>query len=93
MTCALCHWWRPDPDTPTDDDGVPHYGRCVAQPPTPAIMTVTDREEWHKQEMVVVWPQTLPGDHCAAHIPRQMVDQDTGRWKIPVAPVDEGGVH
>lgn len=85
MTCANCHWWRPHPDTP-QDDGVPAYGRCIAMAPSPEIMTVVDVDEWNKQTMVVVWPQTRPGDHCAAHVPRNLVDQETGRFKVATVP-------
>lgn len=96
MVCMNCHWWRPAPDTPTDDDGIPHYGRCVARPPEPVIFAVEDREKWNNSEMLVAGPQTLPTDHCAAHVPRDLVDQQTGRLKTVTAPPgheDDEAIH
>ena len=93
MTCAICHWWRPAPDTPTDKDGIPHFGRCIALAPAPAIFAVEDRDKWNNSEMAVIWPQTLPSDHCAAHVPRDLVDQQTGRLKSPTVEPDDESMH
>ena len=72
MPCISCHWWRPAPEAKTHDDGVPHFGRCIARPPSPSVFAVDNVEDWNKQVMVVCWPHTFPSDHCAAHVPRDL---------------------
>ena len=88
MVCAICHWWRVSPETPTEDD-VPTFGRCIARPPSPAIFAVADVDEWNEKTLAVVWPQTLPDDHCSAFVFRDLIDQETGRPKLAVMPDDE----
>ena len=58
MVCAICHWWRVSPETPTEDD-VPTFGRCIARPPSPAIFAVADVDDAGSREVVGL-VQTLP---------------------------------
>ena len=92
MPCITCHWWRPAPEAKTDDGGVPIFGRCIAQPPRPSVFAIKSVDDWNDQMMIVAWPHTFPSDHCAAHIGRHLVDQETGQFKRPVTPpgYDEG---
>ena len=90
MPCITCHWWRPAPEATTDDDGVPIFGRCIAQAPRPSVFAVTNVDDWNEQMMVVCWPHTFPSDHCAGHFPRHLIDQETGMPKVAVMPEDEG---
>ena len=93
MTCAQCYWWRPQSETPTNDQGEPAFGRCVARPPEPRIFAVVDVDEWNSSTMAVVWPQTMATDICGAIIHRDLVDQQTGMMKRPTVMPDDGTVQ
>ncbi len=90
MACVTCHWWRPAPDTQTDDNDIPVFGRCIACAPRPQIFAVEDVNKWNTSTMAVVWPQTKPDDHCAGHVDVALVDQQTGRLKQAIAPPGYG---